>query len=212
MNKRNILGILSRVSLLLLLLLPFFESSLSGRSGEEYFCYGYRIYNCFWVLLVSLAVIFECINLFIKKRQGLLKVATKRLIKFLTIYVILFIIFTILLASPCVSTYKARNAVQRATLSAIQACQADFFEQESRYANSQAELIEKGCLLQIVVDPVSGLEYTDEDGFGLEGGDNDPKTWSVKTVLETGEYEICASQKTTQFYVCNEKTCEVVEK
>lgn len=214
MNKKNIFGILSRVLLLILLLLsfPFFESSLSNCLGEKYFCYGHRIDVYILFSFLFLAVIFESINLFIKKKQGFLKVAIKRLIKFLTIYLILFIIFGILLNNLCAPRYKGVNAERQAMLGIIQNSQEDFFEQESLYANSQAELVEKGYLLQIVVDRVSGLEYTDEDGVGLEGGDNDPKTWSIKTVLETGEHEICASQKTTQFYVCNEKTCEVVEK
>lgn len=61
----------------------------------------------------------------------------------------------------------------------IAVAQEAFHKRHGRYADSWDEIIESGELRQRVKYWKTEKELADADGYGFEGGDNDPQTWSV---------------------------------
>lgn len=210
-NRDKAIKYLEIMSRVLIILLCFFILANSLFCIEqEFYCFGKEITFYLWFLpLIILAITLEIIALSIQKKYHLqIKNSIKSFIKFLLLFLFSSFVLSIIFYTPCISRGKARDARRQFDLRQIKAAQDLFYEKKLRYAVFQKELVEEGYFSNILVDPKTKKEYTDKDGFGLEGGDKDPNTWSVQTVLGRYKYEICSMKKRKEIYSCNEKECK----
>jgi len=193
-------------------------------------CFGFDfttffLSRIFWYLFVVLpvgAVVFGlATHLFINIEK--VKLTTPALgINFLRVCIVVIVIFIFLGLSlvsmcGCGANFKARDARRMSDLRQIKAAQDLYHQKYSRYADTQQDLVNDGILSLVITDPATGEQYTDADGSGIKGGDNDLQTWSVKAYLENSRSftrEICDHSNSKQipraYYFCNEKGCEVV--
>ena len=66
----------------------------------------------------------------------------------------------------------------------LRPAQEMFYELNHRYADTQEELIEAGFLTEKFIDEITNKELADRDGTGIDGSDNDPKTWLVTSHID----------------------------
>jgi len=81
-----------------------------------------------------------------------------------------------------------------------------FYKQNKRYADTQEELME---IIGVKLKELeTGKEITDKDGKGIEGGDNDPKTWSATCHMTYKEFnDWCRLIDKDYWYTCNQDGC-----
>jgi hypothetical protein len=101
------------------------------------------------------------------------------------------------------SSFEARIM---GTMAQLSVAQEKFYNQEGRYANTQEELIEAGIIDKKLAHPYTGEEFTDRDGHGIEGGDDNPETWEAVTFIPTKEFNSwCQRIKEGYLFVCNQR-------
>jgi len=125
----------------------------------------------------------------------------KKIILFLTVLVI--IITTSSLAMASLNSYRARSnhLIRIADLRSISIAQELYYDTFGNYADTFEELKE------YLFYPRANGEYTDADGSGLEGGDTDPQTWSVRAYIDVPQYKNCIMKSPGYWYVCNQDGC-----
>ena len=203
-KKVKALEIISRIFFVLFCLIIIYD--FIARVEQKFYCFGHQIDLYILLSFLIISIIFKITALLIQRKHQLqIKNSIKSFLKFLLISLILTFALLIILW-PSGGKEKARDAKRIADIKSIQMAQEMFYENELRYAISQKELFEKGYLSNVLVDPVTKKEYTDNDGFGIEGGDENPKTWIVQTVLKKYN-EICSKEKPVEVFLCNEKGC-----
>jgi len=123
---------------------------------------------------------------------------------------IIFLLSLILLATAVLMALssarsRSRDASALAAMASIRPAQEIFHDQKGRYANTQEELIEAGIINEKLRNPLTKEEFTDKDGYGIEGGDDDPQTWSVAAFIPTREFTgLCKRVREGYWYTCNQ--------
>ncbi len=90
-----------------------------------------------------------------------------------------------------------------------------FYDKNGRYAETQKELINDSGFKYdkpLFFNYLTGKELTDKDGKGIEGGDNDPNTWSVSAYfprVKVGAW--CKITSEGYWFTCNQDKCPVEE-
>ena len=99
-------------------------------------------------------------------------------------------------------------------LNIISVAQGRYYEKYARYASTQEELVGDGALQSILADPYMHKEYADFDGSGIEGSDNNDRTWSVMMGVYEGApslQAICGAEKQNSnpkhYYLCDQQGC-----
>ena len=211
-SKIKVLEITSRILILVSILFIYIFSDYTSFLKHNYFCYGIKLTNPLlpYIILV-LAIFFEIIANWLRRKNNLPKKKSFfSFSRFLILWFIVFLFLAVLLVSMCAcgSSGSAIDTARKADLRQIQTAQKMFYEKNYRYATSQKELVEAGIFPVVIIDPVTKKEYTDADGFGLDGGDDNPNTWEAQTILSDYNLEICRKEnKELIFYHCNENGC-----
>lgn len=171
--------------------LPF--EFLTGGSCTQYkICGAIDINYIFWPLFL--------INLIL----GILLIFFKKNIKKLIILVLFAIfIFSFIFTSNDVRC-RNYNTKRKADLFQIKLAQELYYDAHNRFADNFDELIANKILGEYLKEPGSGKIYSDEDGFGLDGGDNNPNTWSVRSYINEPEYEYCLKTSEGYWFVCDQ--------
>jgi len=73
----------------------------------------------------------------------------------------------------------------------IAMAQLSFYNDNGYYADDWDELVPDYLVSYYSTDVISGGPYSDSDGQGLEGGDNDDQTWLVEAVSTKTRNEVC---------------------
>ena len=140
--------------------------------------------------------------------SGILLVFLKRMGKKLITVFIIFIIFalfniTVLNGERC----KSYNAERKSDLAQIKTAQEIYYGNQGRFANNFDELIADKDLTSPLKDPKSQKIYSDADGTGLDGGDENPATWSVRAYIDKPTYNYCVKTSKGHWFVCNQSGC-----
>lgn len=188
---------------LILFFTTFFSVPLLLHRENRLLCYGIELNSKIVYFLWLLLLLVEITTLFFKK-SGLIKILI-----FATIILILFQI--LFFTTPSIG--KPMDAKRVADLRQIHVVQLVFFSENQRYAVNQHELVENGYLSAILTDPMTDKEYTDADGVGLEGGDDNPLTFLVQAALEGNHtHEICSKKEMENIFICTQGGCEYKRK
>ncbi len=91
----------------------------------------------------------------------------------------------------------------------LKSSQEIFYAQNHRYADTQEELIDAEIIDEKSKNRITEKELTDRDGNGIEGGDNDPETWSVTTYIPYKEIDTwCRVVSEGHWFTCNQNGCQ----
>ena len=83
-----------------------------------------------------------------------------------------------------------------------------FYTYNHRYANTQEELIDAGFIDKKLESLITEKELTDKDGNGIEGGDDNPETWSVAAYIPYREIDNwCRVVSKEHWLTCNQNGC-----
>ena len=85
-----------------------------------------------------------------------------------------------------------------------------FYKKNNRYADTQEELMETLGISVKFTDITDSInkELTDQDGKGIEGGDNNPETWSATCYMHYKEFnDWCRLIDKEYWYTCNQDGC-----
>ena len=123
------------------------------------------------------------------------------------VLILLFVLFIIVSFSfTSIRSDRALGAATKAEMTRLRAAQDMFYWENHRYADTQEEL---GLIDKKLKDWVTDEELTDRDGNGIEGGDNDPETWSVTAYIpyrEIGSW--CRLVSEGYWFTCNQNGCQ----
>ena len=153
----------------------------------------------FTMVLLPLMVII------IERRKKEISNATfvKILIALITLSLIVSLSF---LLSGCSRCYPAwmRTIPNMRQLSMAQEI---FYKENNRYADTQEELMET-LGMNVKFTDSTNKELTDKDGEGIEGGDNNPETWSTTCYISYKEFNNwCRLTDKEYWYTCNQDGC-----
>ena len=170
----------------------------------------YLLYG--WALASILAII-ELILNFIKKTSK--KKSFIVLVISLSL-ILLYCIWYAFLCTTCMRSHPPSCEIYGTTefLDAKSAARQFIFVQELfydeylRYADTQDELVNTGFLSKKIINPLTDKEFTDKDGSGIEGGDNEPKTWSIAVYIPKKEFKWCKLVSGGFWYTCDQYGCK----
>lgn len=102
-----------------------------------------------------------------------------------------------------------RWQVVKADMNQLRAAQNIFYEKNNRYADTQEELINDVVFTRIVLKNITTKEeFTDGDGEGIEGSDNNPETWLAMTYIPYQKFnKWCHLTSLGYWYVCDQDGC-----
>ncbi|MDI6591815.1 MAG: hypothetical protein QME61_02695 [Patescibacteria group bacterium] len=104
----------------------------------------------------------------------------------------------------CVPSWQRTLADMRQ----LRRAQEIFYKSNNRYADTQEELISAGILSAKFKNLATSKEFTDRDGGGIEGSDNDPETWLATTHLQYQEIDKwCRVINRDYWFTCNQDGC-----
>lgn len=105
--------------------------------------------------------------------------------------------------------------VTRSDMNQLKFAQEMFYEKNNRYADTQEELIADVKIFnEKLKNRTTGEEFTDKDGKGIEGGDNNPETWAAVSYIRYKKLnKWCRMVSEEYMYICDQDGCyeEVVE-
>jgi len=211
-KKIKFLEVISRAFVLISIVFLYILWDYSSFFHYNFICFGVKLNHPLlpYIILV-LAILFEIIAHWLRKKNNLpVKKSIFSFSSFLLLFFIAWLFFGFLLVSMCAcgSIGKAKDALKISDLRQVKIAQEMFYEKNSRFAVSQKELVDAGIFTTALINPTTKKEYTDADGLGLEGGDNNPNTWSVQAILMDYNLEICSREKQKLiFYYCNQTDC-----
>ena len=174
------------------------------------YCFGKNVLDIvyfFATLFGVTAIILEVIAI---STRFIKHLPWKKPIFIFILFFLLIIFIAFFMAISMQGRCKTMSAKILSDLRIIAAAQEIFYQKNSRYADTQQELSE---LMSVAYDPVTKKEYTDEDGVGIEGGDDNPNTWSVQALLRDAvKREICLEEQpepetSSSIGLCNEDGC-----
>jgi type II secretory pathway pseudopilin PulG len=211
---------------IILIFHPFTSACDPYRTEHHVTCFGFDFASFFIVYLplsfLPSSVIFQLFALYFAKTKKLdlnLRKTSKNFSILFLVLLIIGIFLGMVLVSGCGARSNARDARRMSDLRQIKAAQETYYQKYTRYAVTQEELANEGIINSLLTDPSTQDEYTDFDGTGIEGGDLDTQTWSVKAALEKNKpftKEICDKSnlgiKQNSFYFCNEMECGYLNK
>lgn len=95
-----------------------------------------------------------------------------------------------------------------ANMRQLQLAQEIFYKKNNRYADTQEELIAFDILAEKLKNRITNKELTDKDGKGIEGSDNDPKTWLATVHMRYKEFNMwCIPIEEEYQYTCDQDGC-----
>jgi hypothetical protein len=151
------------------------------------------------ILLPLITVIVEKI----KKR-----ISRSYFLGFLIILIILFFSMVLVSLSQECSRCAYRWQIVKADMRQLRTAQGMFYEKNNRFADTQEELINNIIFRVVLKNIITNQEFTDGDGEGIEGSDNDPKTWSARTYIPYQKInKWCHLMSSGYWYVCNQDGC-----
>jgi len=161
------------------------------------------------LIIFSLVIIIPLTFLIIKWRKD--KISAGALIgTIISLIILLFLAFGIVFLSSgtrCSPYWRSTMP----NINSLRVAQEMFFSEKNRYADTQEELIESGIMtakVKFFDDKRIEKEFTDKDGSGIEGGDNDPKTWSATAYVPSKEVsKWCMLISNGYWYTCNQDGC-----
>ena len=165
-----------------------------------------------WIVFgigLVLSFILSTVELIVRKvRKNLLPDQKKRLLltSFASVVIAFFLLF--LLLSLGSGSGDRRNAKIMSDLRQLRLGQKLHYVSNGHYASTQQELVDAGLLGEELRNPRTKELYTDRDGNGIEGGDDNPETWSVSSFLPQREYSgFCQLLHEGVWFTCNQKDC-----
>ena len=175
--------------------------------------YSYIYYPLLLLIILTAGVLLHFAAVRLNKKTDKAKLKSK--------FWIIFVVLFILSASWLMFFSVAQGARELAyfgkigsDLHIIKSAQDLFYKKYGRYAPTQKDLFENGSLPEIMKNPYTGKEYTDSDGFGIEGGDDNDQTWSAMAGVYEGAPSlqvICGIEKQDSnpeyYYLCNQQKC-----
>ncbi len=160
---------------------------------ESIFLYG--------MLLAAIVALVEFVVSFVRKAP--------KIRIFIVLVLSLILSATAILMALSSARSKSWVASIKAEITSLRAPQELFYDDNGRYANTQEELIEAGFISEKLKNRMTGEEYTDKDGSGIEGGDDNPKTWEIVTFIPTKQFDNwCKRVKEGYWITCNQDGCE----
>jgi len=185
-------------------LLPFPKDYRGNPCGVNISKYTESIF-LYGMLLAAIIALVEFVVSFIKK--------TSKTYIFIILILSLFLLLIIVVTLLSGARSKAWVARAVADTHYLRDAQETFYRENGRYADTQEELIEAGLIKtygkEKMKSLLTGEEYTDKDGNGIEGGDDNPETWEVTTFIPTREFDKwCKKVKEGYWYTCNQNDCQ----
>ncbi|MFH1575348.1 MAG: hypothetical protein ABIB55_00150 [Candidatus Nealsonbacteria bacterium] len=126
----------------------------------------------------------------------------------LLLFTLMIVVMWIILDQGCtLCAHSWTNTL--ADMRQMHAAQEMFYEKNKRYADTQEELInEVGIFTEKFKNTMTGEEFADKDGKGIEGGDNDPETWSAITYIFPEKFDgWCRRIEEGYWYICDQEDC-----
>lgn len=128
---------------------------------------------------------------------------------FLIILVIIFS-FSLMFSGLQNVRCKTRDAARKSDLMQTTLAQELYYDKMGKYAERYEELVSENVIYSVPNDPRSGEIYNDSDGYGLDGGDENDNTWSVRALLEKPIYKYCWQTSKQRWFICNQSGCNEV--
>jgi len=129
------------------------------------------------------------------------------------VVLVILVLFVVVMAMAIVLTQlgserrSGRSARIMTDVRVIGISQEFYYVTNGRYADTQSELASIDEFAGPLQDPFTGVEYTDKDGRGIEGGDNDSQTWSVSALLPRKEYSGFCQLTSGTLFTCSGEGC-----
>lgn len=175
-------------------------------NDNEYICFGIDLVKLTPILLWLVTIILILTRLYLSRKYSIKNNALACLI-----IVIIVIFFGIIIITSGSVRGRSRDATRKSDLKQIHTAQVLYFDGYEKYAEKISDLVPL-FISKVPTDPETNLPYTDFDGVDIDGSDDNPKTWSVKTQLKTYRHELCSSRKINYYYECNQDGCRELEK
>ncbi len=158
------------------------------------------------VIVIILMVFLPLIVAIIEKIRKKISIIT-----FIIIFIVLILVFLVagLIflqgGNRCASNWRATIS----NMHQLRIAQEIFYEKNNQYAKTQEELIKADILIGKLKNKITNKEFTDMDGNGIEGGDNNSQTWSARTYIQYKEFNAWCIQKDKKYlYICNQNGCK----
>ncbi|MFH1643164.1 MAG: hypothetical protein ABH967_00805 [Patescibacteria group bacterium] len=134
------------------------------------------------------------------------KISNATLVKILIVSTTLFLAISLHFISFGCSRCKPSWMRTIADMRQLSVAQEIFYKKNNKYADTQEELME---IISVKFKELeTGKEITDKDGKGIEGGDNDPETWSATCHMSYKEFnDWCRLTDEEYWYTCNQDGC-----
>jgi len=133
------------------------------------------------------------------------KISNKTFIGILILLVFSFFVVIISSSGASRTPHWARTIRE---MTELRVAQEVFWIKHGRYADTQEELIEAGFLREKLRNWVKDRDLTDRDGQGIEGGDDDPQTWSATAYIPRKEIDKwCRVISEGYWYTCDQTGC-----